>query len=32
MTIGYGLGMFFIGMGVILVGGIIAWYILSKIK
>ena len=32
MTIGYGLGMFFLGMGVIIIGGIIAWYVINKVK
>tara|TARA_R100000900_G_scaffold29401_1_gene23178 strand:- start:81 stop:197 length:117 start_codon:yes stop_codon:yes gene_type:complete len=32
MTIEYGLGMFFLGMGVIIIGGIIAWYVINKVK
>jgi|TARA_X000001382_G_scaffold63046_1_gene43578 hypothetical protein len=30
MTFHYGLGMFFLGMGVIIVGGLIAFYVINK--
>ena len=32
MTAGFGIGMFFYGMGCILIGAIIAYYIINKIK
>jgi len=32
MTIGYGLGMLAVGIVAIVIGGIIAWCILNKIK
>ena len=31
MNIRYGLGMFSVGMIAILIGGIIAWYIINKV-
>ena len=31
MNISYGLGMFSVGMIAILIGGIIAWYIINKV-
>jgi len=31
MSIGYGLGMLSVGMIAILIGGIIAWYIINKV-
>ena len=31
MSFYYGLGMFFFGMGAIIIGGIIAWYIINKV-
>ena len=31
MTFYHGLGMFFLGMGAIIVGGMIAWYIINKV-
>jgi hypothetical protein len=30
MSFYHGLGMFFLGMGAIIVGGMIAWYIINK--
>ena len=32
MTMFHGLGMFILGMFVIVVGGIIAWYIINKVE
>ena len=31
MSFYHGLGMFFLGMGVIIIGGMIAWYIINKV-
>ena len=31
MSFYHGLGMFILGMGVIIIGGIIAWYIINKV-
>jgi len=31
MSFYHGLGMFFLGMGVIIIGGIIAWYVINKV-
>ena len=31
MSFYHGLGMFFLGMGAIIIGGIIAWYIINKV-
>jgi len=31
MTFYHGLGMFFLGMGAIIVGGMIAWYVINKV-
>ena len=31
MTAGYGIGMFILGMFAIIVGGMIAWYIINKV-
>jgi|TARA_Y100000004_G_scaffold103558_1_gene116188 uncharacterized membrane protein len=32
MTALYGIGMFFTGMGAILIGGIVAYYIINKVR
>jgi uncharacterized membrane protein len=32
MTALYGIGMFFVGMGAILIGGIVAYYIINKVR
>ena len=32
MTVGFGVGMFFYGMGAIFIGAIIAYYIINKIN
>jgi hypothetical protein len=32
MTIGHGLGMLAVGIVVIVIGSIIAWYIINKVK
>ena len=32
MTTGFGVGMFFYGMGALLIGAIIAYYIINKIS
>ena len=31
MSFYHGLGMFFLGMGTIIIGGIIAWYVINKV-
>ena len=31
MSFYHGLGMFILGMGVIIIGGIIAWYVINKV-
>ena len=31
MSFYHGLGMFFLGMSVIIIGGMIAWYIINKV-
>jgi len=32
MTVGFGIGMFFYGMGCLLIGAIIAYYVINKIN
>ena len=32
MTVGFGVGMFFYGMGAIFIGAIIAYYIINKVN
>jgi hypothetical protein len=31
MSFYHGLGMFFLGMGAIIVGGMVAWYVINKV-
>ena len=31
MSFYHGLGMFFLGMGAIVIGGIITWYVINKV-
>ena len=31
MSFYHGLSMFFLGMGVIIIGGMIAWYVINKV-
>ena len=32
MTASYGIGMFFTGMGAILIGAVVAYYIINKVR